>query len=393
MIPTLRELLSLDYFKNIEILTGETGLNNPFSDCGVLDYEYDQALLNKYFYTNFHENQLALTTFLYAKDNPYLILDAVKYLVQKKACGLAIKNVFRLPIHDSVIRYADSMNFPIILLPKSDFYFEDIIITAHRFTTTYDNDINYVATIQKILYDEIQSPLDIEKYAYNINPHFKDGVLCAYIQLDSAVSYDYNLIQTLRKQLSLPKSSMLLSYRNGYLLFLTKDALDYQRDVKEILTAINHLINSLQPSKHYIGISDVHIRLTEFRFAIKEALNSAKLAQSLSIRIQEYTKMGTYQFILPLVNTLELQMFSRSIINDIKGYDIENNTKLFETFICLAAHSCGLKEISKQLGQHENTLRYRFKQIQDITGLNYFNQSDYEQLSIAAKVHHASMLI
>lgn len=38
------------------------------------------------------------------------------------------------------------------------------------------------------------------------------------------------------------------------------------------------------------------------------------------------------------------------------------------------------------MGQHENTLRYRFTQIEKITGKNPIRSGDYEQLALAAKI-------
>lgn len=39
-----------------------------------------------------------------------------------------IKNVFRLPLHDTILRYADSKNFPVFLMDSPQMFFEEFII-------------------------------------------------------------------------------------------------------------------------------------------------------------------------------------------------------------------------------------------------------------------------
>ena len=107
MTISMNELLCFDYFKGLRLLAGRDGLSRPVSICGMLDYELDPRLNKKFVYTNFKPYTLTLSSLFFAKDNPFQIMDAVKYLVSQEASGLIIKNVFRLPIHESILRYAD----------------------------------------------------------------------------------------------------------------------------------------------------------------------------------------------------------------------------------------------------------------------------------------------
>ena len=128
---SMNELLCFDYFKGLRLLAGRDGLSRPVSSCGMLDYELDPQLNKKFFYTNFKPYTLTLSSLFFAKDNPFQVMDAVKYLVSQEGSGLIIKNVFRLPIHESIIRYADYKNFPLFLM--DDFImFEDVIIQVFQ---------------------------------------------------------------------------------------------------------------------------------------------------------------------------------------------------------------------------------------------------------------------
>ena len=118
--------------KQLKLVAGSGGMARVISNVGILDYEVDPVQKDKYFHTNFHENQMVITTFSVARDNPYLILDAIKYLISKGVSGLVIKNIYRLPVHESVIRYANSKNFPIFYVDSSELYVETMMLEIYQ---------------------------------------------------------------------------------------------------------------------------------------------------------------------------------------------------------------------------------------------------------------------
>lgn len=113
MSISLNELLHYDYFKSLELIAGAGGGSRQVLGCSILDYEMDRSLNQKYANLNFLPERMVVPSLLFAKNAPFMIRDAVKYLISKDASALVIKNVFRLPIHESILRYAASKNFPI----------------------------------------------------------------------------------------------------------------------------------------------------------------------------------------------------------------------------------------------------------------------------------------
>ena len=95
MKVTVEDICNFPEFTNLKVIAGRGGLNNPIERCGILDYEFVEGVKNKWASTNFRvENMIVVTSFLYAKDNDYLILDAVKKMASRKCRGLIIKNIF-----------------------------------------------------------------------------------------------------------------------------------------------------------------------------------------------------------------------------------------------------------------------------------------------------------
>ena len=104
MSISLNELLHYDYFKSLELIAGANGCSRQVISCSILDYEMDRSVNQKYANLNFLPGQMVVTSLLFAKNAPFMIRDAVKYLISKDASALVIKNVFRLPIHESILR-------------------------------------------------------------------------------------------------------------------------------------------------------------------------------------------------------------------------------------------------------------------------------------------------
>ena len=118
------------YAGSLRLVAGEGGLARPVHEVGILDYELLPDVKSRFQRVNFYEGQLVLSTFLYAKDNPFLITEAVKYLVSKGSSGLIIKNVFHLQIPDGAIRYANARNFPLFVTVGDSFLFDQVIVAV-----------------------------------------------------------------------------------------------------------------------------------------------------------------------------------------------------------------------------------------------------------------------
>ncbi|WP_425755190.1 PucR family transcriptional regulator ligand-binding domain-containing protein [Ihubacter sp. rT4E-8] len=177
----------LTFAAGLKIIAGRGGMTRSISRAGILDYEMDLVLKDKYMHSNFQENQLVISTFLYAKDNPFLIADAVKHLIAKGTSGLVIKNVFGLPIHDTVLRYADSKNFPIFLVESQDVYIEDLIYAVNRHRELLA-DIRFAQKkLEQILFGDLTEK-EIPACAKQINPSYRQQFFTLYIKMDDLLS-------------------------------------------------------------------------------------------------------------------------------------------------------------------------------------------------------------
>lgn len=392
MEVTILDLINLKKLDGMRLVAGKNGLSRKIKDCGILDYEFDSNLKDKYLYSNFHEGQFALTTFLYAKDNEHLIGDAVKYLVEKKVSGLAIKNIYRLNLHDYVLRYADSKDFPIFLIEDKTIYFENIIISIDECIKNMmrmDFGQNEIDTILHGFLDDSA----IKRQAIQLNPSFCNHYNAVYFYLKKELTineYDSYIARFKSSQFYTP-FSFFCRYRNGFMMLYSYDSLD-KNDESAIITDIINEITDY-PHELSIGVSETHHHLHEMKQAINECLHAAMLHQNSNCLYMSYKNIGTYKVIFPYASDKEMQLFSKNIIDPIRDFDAENKFKLTETLIQFIECNGNLNQLSRQISLHENTLRYRLEKIELLNGLNFRNPEHYEQLSLAVKIYICNELI
>lgn len=389
---TISDLINLKKLDGMKLVAGKNGLGRKIRDCGILDYELDSVLKDKYSYSNFHENQFVLSSFLYAKDNEHLIGDAVKYLVEKRVCALAIKNIYKLPIHDYVLRYADSKDFPIFIIDDGGLYFENIIISINDCVKNIAN-IDYG---QQEIDSILNKPLDDSAIRHSIlqlNPSFLSKNIAVYFYLKEPLTInDYDdLHKNFKSSRFNTPSASFLRYRNGVLLLYSGEYIDKSEEellISEIIKAI-----AKDTSKMDIGVSEVHHHIYHVKQSIRESLYAAMLQRGQNSLYMHYTALGAYQLIFPFAQSEEMQIFSNKIMNPVRDFDAENKFELTETLIQLIKNNGNLGLLSKELSLHENTLRNRLDKVEQLTGLSFRNPEHYSQLSAAVKVSICSRLL
>ena len=369
----------------VRLIAGGGGLSRRVIDVGILDYEMEIGLKDRYQHTNFHENQLIISTFLYAKDNPYLISDAIKHLTQKKTSGLVIKNVFRLSIPDSVLRYADSRNFPIFLIESREVYFEKIIYEVNRRQELLADE-QYKQDQLALLLSQKFTSHEVAQRVKELCPSCASEFFMLFLQLSADLdesAYRHCCQRFIAGPLNRPGNA-LFSYRGGALFIYSHENIAQQFHD----SAIEEILQYLLPQKTYgaAGISACHLKLEEFPAAIRESIYAASLHDLSAGAFQRYSALGTYQLLFPFCASPEMQAFSHRVLDAILDCDDEYGSHLLEALEQYVAFDCDLSAAAAALALHKNTVRYRLEKIRDITGMDYRRFSDMEQMSLAVKI-------
>lgn len=385
MKVTVEDICNFPEFSNLKLVAGKGGLNNPVDRCGILDYEFVDGVREKWSNTNFRdENMIVMTSFLYAKDNEYRILDAVKKLASRKCSGLIIKNIFHLPLHENVLRYADTMNFPILTFESSDIHFEDLIILISERIKHYDSLYYRDGKVDEVLRSR-QDHEALERLAYEINPTFKTDMMAMYFEpVGEFLPEDYIKLENRVMEADvLTASDSMFCYKSGFFIVRSRDmfsTIDAQKLAEPVLNAVGEALKDFR-----VGVSSVHHLIQQIKNCFEESLYAAKLRTEDSGVIY-YEKLGIYKVVLPFCGSEVMKNFSREYMKPLEDYDLETRGCLLETAVNYVLCGGDVQKTAETMIQHKNTIRYRLKNISNILGLNVFETQNYEILSFAVRI-------
>lgn len=375
-----------DFYKRFSdkmtLLCGEAGLKRRISSVEVLDYEFVPQLRGKYKHSNFKENELVITTFLYARENPHLSSDAIKELISKGCSCLVIKNVFNLPIAQSILRYAEAKDFPIFSIDSKDFHFDEAIFEVLDGIRRNESSAEVQRQLDRIVHahlDEYEMKIATDRLC----PSLENQHQAIFIPLDDGVSRgeiaDY--MDRYHKTILDEAESFMTVYDNG-LLYIYSWTENPTRTVDDIIGILvkDILKKEVIPQ---MGVSRIHYYVGELNHSIWESIEAASLTES---GVMKYNELGTMRVVLPYCNNRVMVEYSDEILEPIFEYDLANKAFLLKTLNAFCENQFSFIKTAKNLSQHENTVRYRMDQIAEITGLNYRNLYDLSQLDMAYKI-------
>lgn len=171
----------------------------------------------------------------------------------------------------------------------------------------------------------------------------------------------------------------LLVYQENALLILTPM-------VSEVIDILHNEV----PRQVYLGISEVIDQFSRAPDAYQEALwalRSAKMNNNDTVYYK--SKELPISPFLPQ-NRLEAQQIVNNILGELLQYDKSRDTQLIETLYVYLRENRSWKITANKLHIHKQTLVYRIKRIEEISGVSLDNISDISRLWLALQT--ANML-
>ncbi|MCR5583645.1 MAG: PucR family transcriptional regulator [Eggerthellaceae bacterium] len=366
------------------MIAGKGGLVRLIEDVGILDYELLPGLRKRYPRDNFHEHQLILSTFLYARDDAYLISDAVRSLVAQGASGLVVKNVFHLEIPETAIRYAEARNFPIMVVVSDDFFFDNVIIDVGSAIRKLSSAAHMQRELDALLAQQADGN-SVRERMIGINPSIRREFFACYAPLEEGLeSVEFETYERRWNASGLSAyTNVLLSYNDGLLAFVSCDP---EQDVDIDRFDIAFRSDVLQREKSApLGISEVHFELEEGADALVEALQAARLAADGG-GTKRFSELGIMRALLPCCTQPSLAALSQRVLEPLRAFDAEHEAQLEVTLRAFFDCERSVAETARALRAHQNTVRYRLDRIASVCGLNCRIPSQADQLMLAVAV-------
>lgn len=351
------------------------------------------GLKTRYQRVNFEPDQLVLSTFLYARDDPWLIGEAIKYLVGRGVSGLVIKNVLHLEIPDSAVRYANARDFPLFVTSGDGFFFDTVIAQVDRRVTELA-DASFAQNELDIMTQDDTPPQRVREHALRLNPSFGEEHVVIYIAEPlSQAGFAQALSRYHESKLS-GLRNLFAPYGEG-LLYVTSgdsDAISNRGQVDDMVSVLRAGVLDHEVSAS-VGISETHFDLGEMDHAVLEARRSALVARRRGGGTVRYADLGVLRVLLPCADRPEMRDFASDVLEPLRSHDAETGSDLMGTLAAYCDAGCSIEGAARALDQHPNTVRYRLDKVAKVTGLSYKVREQMEQLSVAHKIELARKLL
>ena len=385
MALTIKDILQLQSLRGFQLISGHKGLSRYVTSVGILDYEvcpdidYPRD-------TAFEKDSVVLSSLLFAKDNPELILPAVEQLYASGVSGFAYKTVIYSNLPEEVNDFSEEHNFPIFCFGK-DTYFENIIFEVMNAVQSDDTNLLTESTIKKMIENDL-SKSQVYFLSKNVSLKFKEYVLGVYIK-DSSDDFCADIDRHLKNfylNRNLNDKALICKYEDGIFAVLT--ARQPKHDSFSLI--LDDLLTFLNPSGNTeatygskpgfkVSCSNIHMPHENLDLCFRESYFTYLASSAESRDFHCYSSIGTYQFLIPQRDTDVMQAYIENIIGPLK-----ERPDYFETVHRLVLCGGDTSLTADFFGCHQNTIRYRLGKIKALLHLESETEQDFYAVLAAA---------
>lgn len=184
---------------------------------------------------------------------------------------------------------------------------------------------------------------------------------------------------------------MLSTVWNSLLICILPEGMIQTDKIKELYRFIEKQLGTLKLAGGTIksGLEDSHIGL-------QEAIRTYDMIDSMKKNkenIMFYEDLGIFGLLYDLNETTVFENYYNGIFQNIWTYDQNNEGHLFETLECYFKNDCNKLKTAEELYIHENTLRYRLHQIEDVMECDLKNVNTITDIVTALKVRRMLQIL
>jgi len=130
------------------------------------------------------------------------------------------------------------------------------------------------------------------------------------------------------------------------------------------------------------------LEFEDYRKSFQEAWKAASILRDLGRQGENvgFEDLGIYALLWESGNKEQLKDYALSILGHLVDYDREHNTNFLWTLELFLDNKCSLSETAKSAFLHINTLRYRIKRIEELTGIDLSSNEGRFQAQLSIKL-------
>lgn len=363
----VQDILASPMFSDFRVVSGYNGISNPIRHAGFLEWESGSDLQK-----NFSKDEFVITTLAVSKDNPDYAESCLRVLIQHQVAAIAIKDVYFHEISDSLRRFSEERNVPIMFF--SNLYIDDVLYYIKTAILKADSHVRN-QLIEKLLFDTSLDAQAVLRFALQINPFLESHlVFCAFISqktkdpkltpieaLDSRTLGNFERAASGASVHAAPHYRYcLLPYLHGFFLICTTDA-DYHVEAKFPLVFLEKVLPHSFENYH-IGIQFVPGPLEKVSQGLQESFfaNISSCIDQQSVMF--FSDTGIDRLLFPLCHNATLRGYYESLLQKLISAS-ESSDVLISTLEIYAKCGGDINQTARETYQHSNTIRYRLQKI------------------------------
>lgn len=382
MAVMIRDVLNLDIMKEFKVVAGNGGLDRTLLGTEILDFEFVEEV-ETYRNKKFDGNSLMLSSLLFAKDRPELVLDSIKKLICLNVQCLAYKPVFFKELPKEALDYADEMNFPILEFGRDE-YFEDILFDIKKLIEK-DDAIGEAEPLIDAMIQESVTEEEVAESREKMNSLLRPYIMAVYLR---CAEFSAERVSALIKRScpdnKLKSKTFVGKHRENMVIILSQDE-DSPSRFKALLDDVL-IAYGLAGKSVTMGVSPVRNKENQFDRCIREAYWAEKVAEIENTDVKLYRSMGIYKLITASIHKSSTISYMEEYLAPIfeeEGSDGE----LFHTAVEYVMARGDVVTTAERLYCHKNTIRYRIGKLQEKLDPDANEKEFYENLSVAVKIY------
>lgn len=401
MIINCGNIKTLPYGNKLKIVAGKNGMDRVIKWVNLIE--------NPGYTSWLKGGELIFLTGLLIKNNIKTLLKLIEDLNSKNAAGIVINvgpYINKTP--DEVIKFADSIAFPIFELPF-EVRFVDITqsickaIFMSKIEQESMNSFMKSLISGEINYDEeiinraIFYGYDPQKSYYSIAIFIKNfvrfikhnGVWDEDIEFRLKQKFQQVVVEVMHKH-----NEKIISIMEDNFIILMVPIGEVREEINLIAEEIYDKVKiKIKGIEINIGIGSEWKEIKNFKNSVEEAKKAIKVLDIYKNKFCNYEDIGIYKLFFEIDKKDKMKKFYVHILGGLIDYDNKNSTKLVETLEVYIDKNCNLIQASGALFIHKNTLKYRIKRMEDILNCNFKDLNVLFNLSLAFKIKKFLMCV
>jgi hypothetical protein len=362
MLVTVGTLMDAVKESGIELIAGKNGLNNTVKWVHIVE--------NIEVSTFLEGGEIAMITGI-GLDSKDELLPLIKCIVQNGGSAVIINIGPHITgIDTDVIDYCNSCNLPLFTVPWHIHIAEIMNRLCFMITSAGQKDMELSAALKSLLYKPQQKELYTD--ALKKEGFSEDNFYC--VSVLTPLSGDSKYIQRLNDSLCVHFGSEAIHVRsvitdeNIILIFMCEEYKDANCFEQLAENATDYTFGSGFNRQIIKGIGQCIKGLDGISKSRKQAFETMQLQKVSAVNCSCYDDLGVYKLLFSVTDKTAAEEYIKYALGDVLEYDRENKTDLSKLLRAYIKNNGSVQDTANDLSVHRNTINYKIKKIEGITG-------------------------